>query len=108
MSVLKLQCPICLKEQDVYPYINTYTCSTRELPNKHCVIWSSKSIESLEYLNIYLDDSLSIATDGNGNDRQCYLFKDGTEIERFYIDPILYWKLRPLILENTDNSKRKD
>ena len=68
IDVLKLQCPICLKEQDVYPYISTYTCSKYAPPNKHSLIWFYKDFSlELPFLNIGLDDALSISIDEGYN-----------------------------------------
>lgn len=108
MSVLKLQCPICLKEQDVYPHISVYTCSKFTLPIKHCFIWKQEeSYLDLQFLNINLDKNLSIAIDQVINVFYCHLFNNGMEINNFLIDKRLYFSLKNLILENTDNSKSK-
>jgi len=106
MSILKLQCPICLEEQDVYPHISVYTCSKFKLPIKHCLIWKQEeSYLELQFLNINLDKNLSIAIDQAINVFYYHLFNDGMEIGQFLIDEELYYTFKSLILENTNKSK---
>lgn len=119
MYILKLQCPICLKEQNVYPYTRVYTCSNKvnEI-KKHYFIWTvDDSIVNLVYLSLYLDDFLAIEIDVQnvrvaGASRLikryvCFLYKNLSLQSEFILDDKLYNLFKNCILENTTESKEK-